>query len=172
MGNRKGFTLAEMLIVMAMTAIFAAAAIPTFSTQMEIARNKQREVELSAAMTDALLDAMKESRITGETSITITQSDDVVQSFQDFKDTSAPDAIMEVTDGNALISVGADGLQAYMDEIAQVDFIYEPDDETGVLSISSVVIYGANGFEAEFAAEITPNFDMPPGGPGGDGPGG
>ena len=36
--NKKGFTLAELLIVVAIIAVLAAIAIPVFSTQMEKAR--------------------------------------------------------------------------------------------------------------------------------------
>lgn len=83
MKGGKGLTLAEMLIVMAITAIFAAAAIPFTGTQMELARNKERETRLYMAMESALLAALKESRTMSDTYISVPLSEETLQDLKD-----------------------------------------------------------------------------------------
>lgn len=47
MKNRKGFTLAELLIVVAIIAVLVAISIPIFTGQMEKARGGQRTRQIS-----------------------------------------------------------------------------------------------------------------------------
>jgi len=49
-GNRKGFTLAELLIVIAIIAILAAIAIPVYTTQMTKARQRVNEANVRSAI--------------------------------------------------------------------------------------------------------------------------
>jgi prepilin-type N-terminal cleavage/methylation domain-containing protein len=83
MKSGKGFTLAEMLVVMAITVIFAAAAIPFTGTQIELARNKERETRLYMAMESAALVALKQSRTTSDTYISVPMSEETLQDLKD-----------------------------------------------------------------------------------------
>lgn len=62
MRKQTGFTLAELLAVMAILMILASMAIPTGSRQLRAARNQQYETTLTIAMDNALLAALKQSR--------------------------------------------------------------------------------------------------------------
>lgn len=68
--NKKGFTLAELLIVVAIIAVMVAISIPVFTTQLEKAREATDASNMRAAyavaMTDVLTDGWKDdSRYTG-----------------------------------------------------------------------------------------------------------
>ena len=73
--NRKGFTLAELLIVVAIIAVLVAIAIPVFSTQLEKSREATDVANVRSAyatlVADYLLDA-KEAEIT----VTATQKEE------------------------------------------------------------------------------------------------
>jgi len=60
--SKKGFTLMEMLIVIAIIAILAAVAIPTFSSQLTSAKQRSDEANLRAAESLAVSDYMLENR--------------------------------------------------------------------------------------------------------------
>ena len=60
--SKKGFTLMEMLIVIAIIAILAAVAIPTFSSQLTAAKTRTDEANLRAAESLAVSDYMLENR--------------------------------------------------------------------------------------------------------------
>ena len=56
--NKKGFTLMEMLIVVAIIAILVAIAIPTFSGQLKKANEAADAANIRAAYAEAALDAL------------------------------------------------------------------------------------------------------------------
>ena len=56
--NRKGFTLMEMLIVVAIIAILVAIMIPTFTNQLEKARQATDLANIRAAYAEAMVNAM------------------------------------------------------------------------------------------------------------------
>ena len=58
MKNKKGFTLAELLIVMAIILILAAIAIPSFTKQLEASRETSDVNALRAAYSEAITDQM------------------------------------------------------------------------------------------------------------------
>ena len=57
--NKKGFTLMEMLIVVAIIAVLVAIAIPTFSGQIEKANQATDAANIRAAYAEAALDALE-----------------------------------------------------------------------------------------------------------------
>ncbi|MCR5664980.1 MAG: prepilin-type N-terminal cleavage/methylation domain-containing protein [Oscillospiraceae bacterium] len=63
--NNKGFTLAELLIVVAIIAVLVAIAIPVFTAQLEKAREGVDAANIRAAYAEVMADA-----ITGETGTT------------------------------------------------------------------------------------------------------
>ena len=56
--NQKGFTLAELLIVVAIIAVLVAIAIPIFNTQLEKSRQATDLANLRAAYAEAMTDAL------------------------------------------------------------------------------------------------------------------
>ncbi len=65
--NKKGFTLAELLIVVAIIAVLVAISIPIFSTQMEKAREAVDAANLRAAYAEVMSDVL-----TGDTTAATT----------------------------------------------------------------------------------------------------
>lgn len=66
MKNSKGFTLMEMLIVVAIIAILVAIMIPTLTTQLERARETADIANIRSAYAEAMVDALTSDNGTGE----------------------------------------------------------------------------------------------------------
>ena len=62
--NKKGFTLAELLIVVAIIGILAAIAIPVFTTQMEKTRKAVDEANATSIKSMAVAEAMSDTKFT------------------------------------------------------------------------------------------------------------
>ena len=56
--NRKGFTLAELLIVVAIIAVLVAIAIPVFTTQLEKAREATDAANLRSLYAEAMVEVL------------------------------------------------------------------------------------------------------------------
>ena len=56
--NKKGFTLAELLIVVAIIAVLVAISIPIFTNQLEKARQSTDAANLRAAYAEAVMDSL------------------------------------------------------------------------------------------------------------------
>lgn len=75
MKNSKGFTLMEMLIVVAIIAILVAIMIPTLTTQLERARETADLANIRSAYAEATVDALTNGAGTGTSkTVTITQT--------------------------------------------------------------------------------------------------
>lgn len=70
--NKKGFTLAELLIVVAIIAVLVAVAIPVFTSQLEKSREGVDLANLRSAYGEAVADALASSDGKGKASATYT----------------------------------------------------------------------------------------------------
>ena len=77
--NQKGFTLAELLIVVAVIAVLVAVAIPTFTNQLEKSRQAVDLSDLRAAYAVAMLDAINNT-LADDISVSIVKSDGTLNS--------------------------------------------------------------------------------------------
>ena len=91
MKNSKGFTLMEMLIVVAIIAILVAIMIPTLTTQLERARETADLANIRAAYAEASVKALTENTA-GTATVTMTQH------TADFKYITAPDYLTKNSD--------------------------------------------------------------------------
>ena len=64
--NKKGFTIVELVIVIAVIGILAAVLIPTFSSVIEKANKSAAEQELKNAYTLALAEAIEDGKVTDD----------------------------------------------------------------------------------------------------------
>ena len=69
--NNKGFTLAELLIVVAIIAVLVAVAIPTFMGQLNKAKVAADQANLRAAYADASAQYLTDSRAGGDADVPI-----------------------------------------------------------------------------------------------------
>ena len=115
--NKKGFTLAELLIVVAIIAVLVAIAIPIFNTQLEKAREAVDAANIRAAyaevMTSALTDSQKsEGNVTySTTNKTYSMVVDITQKGPDWK--SKIDWPKDLTGANQSVKVGGKATITY-----------------------------------------------------------
>ena len=74
MKNSKGFTLMEMLIVVAIIAILVAIMIPTLTTQLERARETADLANIRSAYAEAMVNALTGDTGSGESTTTVTMT--------------------------------------------------------------------------------------------------
>ena len=74
--NTKGFTLMEMLIVVAIIAILVAIAIPTFTKQLEKAREAADIANIRSAYSEAMVKYLNDEEDTSAQSQPMTQKED------------------------------------------------------------------------------------------------
>ena len=68
--EKKGFTLAELLIVVAIIAVLVAIAIPIFTTQLEKAREGTDQANIRSAYAEVMAAALTDTAATHDTSLT------------------------------------------------------------------------------------------------------
>jgi len=144
MRSGKGFTLAEMLVVMAITVIFAAAAIPFTGTQIELARNKERETRLYMAMESAVLVALKQSRTTSDTYISVPLSEETLQDLKD----GTKSADLEISSEGKAAKLTKGSIPETVDK---VKYKFE-NNGSGILIFHSIVFYIGGTFYNEVLA--------------------
>jgi prepilin-type N-terminal cleavage/methylation domain-containing protein len=105
--NRKGFTLMEMLIVVAIIAILVAIMIPTFTAQLEKAREAADIANIRSAYAEAMVKYLDQG---GEASVT---SEAMTQTTAGWDNVTWPSYLGEVVEpvkGNTVtVTVAADG---------------------------------------------------------------
>ena len=69
--NKKGFTLAELLIVVAIIAVLVAVAIPVFTTQLEKSRDATSVANIRSAYAEAMTDYLTGSSAGSTTAVTV-----------------------------------------------------------------------------------------------------
>ena len=76
--NKKGFTLAELLIVVAIIAVLVAISIPIFTSQLEKSREAVDLANIRSAYAEVMTSAMTGDTTTGVTESSGTYSQDVI----------------------------------------------------------------------------------------------
>lgn len=113
--EREGFTLAELLIVVAIIAVLVAIAIPVFSAQLEKSREATDAANIRAAYAEAMTAALQSDNGTGSaTSVEMTQTKAGWDGFDGkIAGQYAPDeteGLKDVVKGNVVtVSIAANG---------------------------------------------------------------
>ena len=90
--NKKGFTLAELLIVVAIIAVLVAIAIPVFSAQLEKSREATDLANIRSAYAEVVAKALTEDVDTTAT-VTLKQQEDNWKSPAEVAGTTLPDSV-------------------------------------------------------------------------------
>ena len=77
--NNKGFTLAELLIVVAIIAVLVAIAIPVFTAQLEKSRDATSVSNIRAAYAEAMASYLSE--VGSDSNVTVTKTDGKISSI-------------------------------------------------------------------------------------------
>ena len=81
--NKKGFTLAELLIVVAIIAVLVAIAIPIFTSQLEKSREAVDLANIRAAYAEVASEGLLDDQYSGTKTVTVTGSTDGWQTTGD-----------------------------------------------------------------------------------------
>lgn len=81
--NKKGFTLAELLIVVAIIAVLVAIAIPVFTQQLEKSREATDSSNIRAAYAEVMTDALVDSTADSTRTVVLKQQVDDWQNAED-----------------------------------------------------------------------------------------
>ncbi len=97
--DNRGFTLMEMLIVVAIIAILVAIMIPTMTNQLEKARQTADLANIRSAYAEAMVEALQSDTATGKSEFTLTKT------HTSFDKVTVPDYLQkgeqETTNGNS-----------------------------------------------------------------------
>ena len=126
--NRKGFTLAELLIVVAIIAVLVAVAIPVFSAQLEKSRDATTVANLRSAYAEAttayLTDDSSPANITSITKDATAKTVTVIVTGVRYMDTDGD--ISSASDGITFTVTGMAANNSQKD--ATVSFVFNTDD--------------------------------------------
>ena len=112
--NTKGFTLMEMLIVVAIIAILIAIAIPTFTAQLEKAREAADIANIRSAYSEAMVEYLNSTTTTSSTTTVTKPTAKMTQTKKGWDSVEWPDYLgtnkPEPTKGETVtVSVDAEG---------------------------------------------------------------
>ena len=111
--NKKGFTLAELLVVVAIIAVLVAIAIPIFTAQLEKARESTDAANLRAAYAQLAVDTLSEGTA-GKKEVTLTQTEvgwkyvDEIADVPTAKDSSTTGDVVPAGKKDTIIEVSVD----------------------------------------------------------------
>lgn len=107
--NKKGFTMAELLIVVAIIAVLVAIAIPVFTTQLEKAKEATDLANLRAAYAECAASAISDESVGYFKEVTVKQATNGwVTSTSDITWTTVPD-IDKTSNAKVWVKVLSDG---------------------------------------------------------------
>ena len=111
--NKKGFTLMEMLIVVAIIAVLVAIAIPTFTGQLEKSRQATDLANIRVAYADASLDAIDKGGEGSAPSVPMTHTG-TFDKVENAKIGGVDISGKKVTKGNTItVKIAADGTVSF-----------------------------------------------------------
>lgn len=111
--NKKGFTLMEMLIVVAIIAILVAIAIPTFKGQLDRSRQAADLANIRVAYANASLDAIDKGGAGEATSVPMTHTG-TFDKVENAKIGGENISAKKVTKGNSItVKIAADGTVSF-----------------------------------------------------------
>lgn len=115
--NKKGFTLAELLIVVAIIAVLVAIAIPVFTSQLEKAREATDAANIRAAYAEVMVAGLNED------TANYTKDVDISQKGADWKSTiDWPKDIKASASGN--VTVGGKATLTFDPTTATISLVY------------------------------------------------
>ena len=102
--NKKGFTLAELLIVVAIIAVLVAIAIPVFTSQLEKSREAVDAANIRAAYAEVMADAMTDENATITKTVDLKQQTTKWQNQFDFPKNLTEGTAEPEKDGTATLT--------------------------------------------------------------------
>lgn len=121
--NKKGFTLAELLIVVAIIAVLVAIAIPIFTTQLEKSREATDAANIRSAYAEVVAAAITDPDTGVSATVVLKQTKDDWQntSIEEIAGLSTDD--ITVTKGGSVEVKYADGVLTIADEEVATSFL-------------------------------------------------
>ena len=139
--NNKGFTLAELLIVVAIIAVLVAIAIPVFTQQLEKSREATDASNIRAAYAEVMTDALVDSKNDSSRTVNLKQQVDDWQNAEDKTNLEGLSVTEDPEKGKMGVSVDVSGVK----KDATVTVSYDADGGTKGLGKVEIKVGGGTG---------------------------